>query len=799
VPLPESVFRRDLVLRITSTRRITLLALAAIVPLRRLIAPIDSPLEVYFALAAWALAAGEMARFVVTRWPSTPPAPIAGILAAVDTLALLVLAHLEGGFESWVPPCFIPLSLLYGALLPVQFGVAQALGASAGLLFLGLAERATWLAHYGPALYVAGASESVTFIVLCVMTLALVNLLGIQVLHGIHQRERAEIATLETERDALLDRNEREAARVRALLSSNDRKAARVHALLEVAQHVSGTHSVDELLQAVCDTTVALVGVPRVEIYIWNPDGGGLRLAAGRGLAQEAIAEGQLYTAAETPIVSQLRTGNVVEFDAAASRPFLPHWVRSSLARGVAAPLVCRGSFLGALLVANGGDNAQDLKEFVQGIARQAAVALVNVRALEQQQEDAEVSGLLLDVAEGLSTCLDEEALWAELVRVARGALSAQWATAVRWDERSGIFSVASADGLPDTVAGMLQERRLRLEDAAILQELMLNRQLVTSAKGEQRWLLEADGWDAGPWLAVPLLRGGWVAGFLSAGHFRRQPPFSRRQLRLAEGLGNHFTIALQNARLVSNLEAADRLKSEFVSTMSHELRTPLNVIIGYTEMLRDGAAGLLSTEQVDLIERVDARSRELLELIEATLHVGRIEAGRADVDLVAVPVDDLVHALQASTNGLPCPKGVAFTWEVLTAPGDRVLTDRAKLALVVRNLVSNAFKFTEQGKVTVRLRPKDDTLVIEVADTGIGISAEHLPVIFEMFRQVDGTPTRRHGGVGLGLYIVKQFVRRLNGTVDVESTLGKGSVFSVVLPGFGRPDQAPRADARAA
>ena len=126
----------------------------------------------------------------------------------------------------------------------------------------------------------------------------------------------------------------------------------------------------------------------------------------------------------------------------------------------------------------------------------------------------------------------------------------------------------------------------------------------------------------------------------------------------------------------------------------------------------------------------------------------------------------------------------MAFEWETPEDLAQRIMTDRAKVSLVVRNLVSNAFKFTSDGQVRVRLTVQNEALVIEVSDTGVGIGAEHLPIIFDMFRQVDGSTTRRHGGVGLGLYIVKQFVTRLGGTVEVTSTLGHGTRFRVVLPG---------------
>jgi signal transduction histidine kinase len=112
------------------------------------------------------------------------------------------------------------------------------------------------------------------------------------------------------------------------------------------------------------------------------------------------------------------------------------------------------------------------------------------------------------------------------------------------------------------------------------------------------------------------------------------------------------------------------------------------------------------------------------------------------------------------------------------------IRTDRAKLALIVRNLVGNAFKFTSTGKVEVRLVLVDDLLTVEVEDTGIGIPADQVPIIFDMFRQVDGSETRKHNGVGLGLYIVKQFVSRLGGRIEVASTPGSGSTFRVAFPG---------------
>ena len=320
---------------------------------------------------------------------------------------------------------------------------------------------------------------------------------------------------------------------------------------------------------------------------------------------------------------------------------------------------------------------------------------------------------------------------------------------------------------------------------------------ILTGAEAERTGELLARGRGLSSIRLAGLYRDGALVGILAVGYRTPDAPTSDADPHLLGGIAEHATIALRNAQLLEEARHASALKSEFLSTMSHELRTPLNVMIGYTEMMRDDAAGRLSREQRDLVQRLDARSRELLELIEATLQVGRFEVGCGMVEVAPVPLHALLAALEVSTEGLPRSPQVRLEWMPVVASGT-VTTDRAKVALVVRNLVSNALKFTDEGTVTVHVRPQADQLLFEVSDTGIGIAPDQLPVIFDMFRQVDTAPTRRRGGVGLGLYIVKQFVDRLGGTIDVESTPGRGTRFRVLLPGYtddGHPPVVPDQD----
>jgi len=227
--------------------------------------------------------------------------------------------------------------------------------------------------------------------------------------------------------------------------------------------------------------------------------------------------------------------------------------------------------------------------------------------------------------------------------------------------------------------------------------------------------------------------------------------------------------------------QRANRAKSEFLSTVSHELRTPLNVIIGYTTLLLDDA--LDPAGERDALRRVHHQSLQLLDLIQAMLDLNKVEAGGTQVTVEDFRLGDLIDGLR---GGLPtgwCKSDVHLSW-VAPTPDARLRTDRAKLEMIVRNLVHNALKFTEQGSVTVTADALGDPgrILFTVADTGAGIAAADLDSIFDMFRQASAGPSRSHG-VGLGLYIVKRFTDALGGEIRVDSSPGAGARFTVALP----------------
>ena len=228
--------------------------------------------------------------------------------------------------------------------------------------------------------------------------------------------------------------------------------------------------------------------------------------------------------------------------------------------------------------------------------------------------------------------------------------------------------------------------------------------------------------------------------------------------------------------------EAADRTKSEFLATVSHELRTPLNAILGYTQLFLADAFGELTSDQLYGLRRVDKNAQELLDLISAVLDVSRLAAGRLPVEIKEVRVAELLQELEAEAQDMWEQTQVKSLWKV---QGDLppLSTDPGKLKVVIKNLVGNALKFTEQGSITVEAQGRYGGIEIAVSDTGIGIAAHELPLIFEPFRQLESSEKRSVGGTGLGLHIVKRLLELLGGEITVESEVGRGSTFRVWLP----------------
>jgi len=297
-------------------------------------------------------------------------------------------------------------------------------------------------------------------------------------------------------------------------------------------------------------------------------------------------------------------------------------------------------------------------------------------------------------------------------------------------------------------------------------------------------------------YLGVPLIAKGQVLGVLGF-YTKEKHEFSDEEVEFLCTLGAQAAIAINNSqlygemtKLAADLARSNRVKDEFLSVMSHELRTPLNVVMGYTGMIKDGLLGKINPEQEKALEKVISRARDQLTMITGILQATQMEAEGVKVERHEFSLRDFLNDLRSSYE-VPLGKELTLKWDY---PSDLpvVQTDSEKLKQILQNLINNAVKFTEKGHITISVRclpnprppnPAHEMIEFKVADTGIGIPKEIIPVIFEKFRQVDSSETRLHGGIGIGLYIVKKFTELLGGKVEVESAVGKGSTFTVTIP----------------
>ena len=235
-------------------------------------------------------------------------------------------------------------------------------------------------------------------------------------------------------------------------------------------------------------------------------------------------------------------------------------------------------------------------------------------------------------------------------------------------------------------------------------------------------------------------------------------------------------------------LEQASALKSQFLANMSHEFRTPLNAILGYTHMLLNGVTGAVSDAQRKSLTRIDSNSRHLLALINDILDITRIEAGRMPLNLTTFRVGDLIHEVMSELE--PIIKRSKLTVTARTRASVPALkSDRQKIKQIVLNLLSNALKFTPHGSVTIGASydGKSRLVAIAVRDTGVGIPEADNGKVFEDFRQLDSSPARGYGGTGLGLSICRRLAHMLGGNIELSSSSGQGSTFTLRLPARAR------------
>jgi PAS domain S-box-containing protein len=469
----------------------------------------------------------------------------------------------------------------------------------------------------------------------------------------------------------------------------------------------------------------------------------------------------------------------------------------------LAVPVVSRsGEVLGGLFFGHRlpAVFTAETEELVKGLAAQAAVSMDNARLFEEQKRSERRLAFLADASRVLGSSLDYEETLKALVRLAVPAI-ADWAgvDVMSTDGAIQRLAVAATDPAREDLSWELSRRyptqpegntgvpeAIRTGEPVVYPEVTEAMVAAWARDEEHRELIKDLGLHSV--MVVPLRARGRMLGalwFATAESGRR---YSEADRELAVSLGDRAALAVDNARLYSESVAAyeqaqraSRMKDEFLATLSHELRTPLSAIVGWAHLLGQGELDEEARRRA--IEAIRRNATVQTQLISDILDVSRIVAGRMRLEVRPVDAMAVVEAALDTVRPAAEAKGITLapSYALGAAP---LFGDADRLQQVAWNLLSNAVKFTPSGgRVEVGLRAAGTHVLFSVQDTGPGIPEEALPHVFERFQQADASSTRRHGGLGLGLAIVRHLVELHGGTVEAANAPGGGALFEVRLP----------------
>jgi len=463
----------------------------------------------------------------------------------------------------------------------------------------------------------------------------------------------------------------------------------------------------------------------------------------------------------------------------------------------IVVPMIKNDALIGAIVIFR-----QEVRPFtdkqielVSNFARQAVIAIENTRLLHELRESLQQQTATADLLKTVSrTAFDLQRVLETLLENAVRICGAKHGMIYRYDGEC--CRAAAAYDAPPGSLELWERTPIRASRGTTTGRVLLERRPVqipdVLADPEYDFPQAQKLMDLRTVLAVPLLREGVPLGTISLWK-TEVAPFTDKQIELLTTFADQAGIAIENARLFCEiedknrqLELASQNKSQFVSSMSHELRTPLNAIIGLTEMMVSNTARFGTEKALEPLRRLNAAGTHLFSLINEILDLSKIEAGKLELNPEPVNLARLIDEV-IGTAGQLAEKNknrlIVQTQENLGA----LTADAMRLKQILLNLLSNACKFTKEGEVALRVRKVADVcdwLELAVAYTGIGLTAEQQAKLFQEFTQADSLTARRYGGTGLGLAIARKLARMMGGDVTVASEPGKGSVFTVRLPG---------------
>jgi signal transduction histidine kinase/ActR/RegA family two-component response regulator len=464
------------------------------------------------------------------------------------------------------------------------------------------------------------------------------------------------------------------------------------------------------------------------------------------------------------------------------------------------APMMIDDEVVGALTLWRNDVSPFDEREMaiVSAFAVQAAMAVKSVRLVQQLEarraelgKKVEQLEALRQVGEAVSSSLDVDDVLETIAMHAVELSGTDGGSIMEFSERDNSFRVRSVYNTEPEVVERLRAVRIDLDETVVGQAARERRPIAVEDLAALQLdvhlqILHDAGWHSV--VVVPLLREEQIVGSLVVRR-RETGGFSAETLELLETFASQSALALLNARLYRELkeqsvelELASRHKSEFLASMSHELRTPLNAVLGFSEVLLERLFGEINDRQEEYLQDIHGSGKHLLELLNEILDLSKVEAGRMELEYTEFPLRPLLDAAAAMLRERAAAHAIDLQVSVADDV-DEIRSDERRLKQVVLNLMTNAVKFTEDGgSVGVHAKRRGGEVEITVEDTGVGIPEADRERIFESFQQ-GGRGSSREEGTGLGLTLSRRLVELLGGRLWLDSEVGVGSTFGVVVP----------------
>ena len=624
--------------------------------------------------------------------------------------------------------------------------------------------------------------------------------------HRVDIRSRDEIGQLADEFNKMAETVESSHAILEQKVAQ---RAGHISALYEVTRKVNQSMELERVLHDVVEQIIQLFHFDTTRIYLFDGERENLILTASFETYGDPWSGIQLFRKRRSVVGKVAESGEAIIIADVQNDPDYTELRESNVTRDVGfhflgvLPIKTQDKILGVMAIhqRQARTLADDELRLLSSICEHIAVAVEKANLFNQVITRSRHLEALNTIGAAVSQSLNlDEVLDQAVDKIAKTlGFDAAWIYQV--DNTDGLLHLKAFHGVVDAMAASMATRsviggvsgQVIASGERLVFEDIQNDESYRGLSLEGRVVSLGFGSAA----AFPVKAKEKIIGTLHVAN-RSKHHFASEDLQLIESIAHQIGVATENAMLfaevtaktqelaVTNQELLDatRARSEFIAAMSHELRTPLNIVIGSSDLLRDGFFGDLSGEQKGAMEKISRNTRVLLKMINDVLTISRFDANRISLDIATVEVDEIIDQARAVVDQINRDNHLEVRWHI-----DRsippLVTDSLKLEEILQNLIGNAFKFTPRGHIEVRAnhRPEQDRVEFVVADSGIGIPVEDQERIFNAFEQVKDGQTGHFNGVGLGLNIVRRYLDLMHGQISVESQPGQGSKFTVSVP----------------